>query len=55
VAEQVYLAAECDKISKELGYKTHGATYRKHTLMGGKVFDPAKPDEYARSFALSNL
>jgi nitrate/nitrite transport system substrate-binding protein len=55
VAEQVYLAAECDKISKELGYKTHGATYKKHTLMGGKVFDPAKPDEYARSFALSNL
>lgn len=55
VAEQAYLAAECDKISKELGYKTHGATYKNHTLMGGKVFDPAKADAYARSFALSNL
>src|SRR5499433_1563431 len=55
VAEQVYLAAECDKISKELGYKTHDQTYSKHTLMGGKVFDPSKPDEYVRSFAISNL
>ncbi len=55
VAEQVYLAAECDKISKELGYKTHGSTYEKHTLMGGKVFDPAKPEEYAKSFPISNL
>ena len=55
VAEQVYLAAECDKISKELGYKTHGATYKTHTLMGNKVFDPNKADAYARSFALSNL
>jgi nitrate/nitrite transport system substrate-binding protein len=55
VAEQVYLAAECDKISKELGYKTHGQTYSKYTLLGGKVFDPSKPDEYVRSFAISNL
>jgi nitrate/nitrite transport system substrate-binding protein len=55
VAEQVYLAAECDKISKELGYKTHGQTYSKYTLLGGKAFDPSKPDEYVRSFAISNL
>lgn len=55
VAEQVYLAAECDKISKELGYKTHGETYKNHTLMGGKVFDPDKADAYARSFKLNNL
>ncbi len=55
VAEQVYLAADCDKISKELGYKTHGQTYTKHTLMGGKVFDPAKPEQYVRSFKISNL
>jgi nitrate/nitrite transport system substrate-binding protein len=55
LAEQVYLAAECDKISKELGHKTHGETYKNHTLMGNKVFDPSKPDQYVRSFALSNL
>lgn len=55
VAEQVYLAAECDKISKELGYKTHGQTYKRHALMNGKVFDPGKPEQYARSFRISNL
>jgi nitrate/nitrite transport system substrate-binding protein len=55
VAEQVYLAAECDKISKQLGYKTHGQTYGKHALMGGKVFDSSKPEEYVRSFRISNL
>jgi nitrate/nitrite transport system substrate-binding protein len=55
VAERVYLAAECDKISKELGYKTHGQTYASHTLMNGKVFDPSKAEAYARSFPISNL
>lgn len=55
VAEQVYLASECDRISKEQGYDTHGSTYAKHTLMNGKVFDPAKPDEYLASFGINNL
>jgi len=55
VAEQVYLAAECDRISKEQGFDTHGNTYKKHTLMNGKVFDPARPDEYLSSFSISNI
>lgn len=55
VAEEVYLAAECDKLSKEQGYDTHGSTYMKHTLMGGKVFDPNKPEEYLASFSISNI
>ena len=55
VAEQVYLASECDRISKEQGYDTHGSTYAKHTLMNGKVFDPARPDEYLASFGINNL
>jgi nitrate/nitrite transport system substrate-binding protein len=54
VAEQVYLAAECDKISHELGYPGHERTYTTHTIMG-KVFDPEKADEYVRSFAITNL
>ncbi|HZS12050.1 MAG TPA: CmpA/NrtA family ABC transporter substrate-binding protein, partial [Nitrospirales bacterium] len=41
VAEQVYRAADCDKVAKELGYPTHTATSMKHTIMG-KVFDPDK-------------
>ena len=54
VAEEVYLAAECDKLIEELGYEPRKKTYKKHVIMG-KEFDPAKPEEYARSFAISNL
>ena len=55
VAEEVYLAAECDNIAKELGYETHGDTYAKHVLMGGKVFDPSKPEEYLKSFPIHSM
>ena len=55
VAERVYLASECGRISKEQGYETHGSTYAKHTLMNGKVFDPAKPDAYLASFDIHNM
>ena len=54
VAEQVYLAAECDQVMADLGYPTRGATSRKHVIMG-REFDPARADEYARSFPISNL
>lgn len=53
VAEQVYLAAECDKISRELGYPVHDNTYMTHTIMG-KVFDPEKPEAYVQSFAIQS-
>jgi len=55
VAEEVYLAAECDKIAKEMGYKTHDSTYSKHVFMGGKVFDSSKPEEYLKSFPIHNM
>lgn len=54
VAEQVYLAAECDKISRDLGYPGHERTYAHHTILG-KVFDPNHAAEYAKSFTISNL
>ena len=55
VAEEVYMANQCNELTKELGYKTRSYTYGKHVLMNGKVFDPSKPDEYVNSFAISNL
>ena len=55
VAEEVYLATDCAKITKELGYKARTYTYGKHELMNGKVFDPSKPEEYVKSFPISNL
>ncbi len=54
VAEQVYLAADCDRIAKELGYPTHKATMAKHTLMG-KVFDPEAPEAYVKSFKINSM
>lgn len=54
VAEQVFLAAECDKIARELGYPGHESTYTSHTILG-KVFDPRHAAAYASSFPISNL
>lgn len=52
IAEQVYLAADCGRLMRELGYPAPEATYAKHVIMG-KEFDPAQPDEYLRSFAIA--
>jgi nitrate/nitrite transport system substrate-binding protein len=54
VAEQVYLAAECDKIAKELGYPTHQATMTRHTIMG-RIFDPEQPEAYVKSFKIHSM
>ena len=39
VAEQVYLAADCGKLMKELGYTPPASSYKTHKIMG-KTFDP---------------
>ncbi|WP_455207459.1 CmpA/NrtA family ABC transporter substrate-binding protein [Kaarinaea lacus] len=52
ISEQVYLAADCGKLMKELGYEPPKTTYGNYTLMG-KEFDYTKPDEYAKSFAIT--
>jgi nitrate/nitrite transport system substrate-binding protein len=49
VAEQVYLAADCTKVMKELGY---AAPAPKSIKILGKPFDPAKPEQYVKSFAI---
>ena len=54
VAEQVYRAADCDKVSKGLGYPTHKATMIKHTIMG-REFDPTKPEAYVKSFPINSM
>ncbi len=52
IAEQVFLATECGDMMKENGYTPPTETYTKHTIMG-KEFDPTKPEEYLKSFAIS--
>jgi len=51
IAEEVYRAADCEAIMKELGYPCPSTTYTKHVIMG-KEFDPDKAEEYLSSFAI---
>lgn len=51
VAEQVYRAADCDRIAKELGYATHTSTMAKHVIMG-REFDPYQAEAYLNSFKI---
>ena len=52
IAEQVYLATDCGKLMKQLGYKAPTRTYQNYTIMG-KKFDYRKPNQYAKSFAIT--
>lgn len=52
IAEKVYVAADTAKVMKELGYEAPKKTYQNYTIMG-KEFDYTKPDEYAKSFAIT--
>ena len=54
LAEQVFLLADAKKQMKALGEKVPEGAYRKYKVMG-KEFDPARPEEYARSFAINKL
>jgi nitrate/nitrite transport system substrate-binding protein len=52
IAEKVFLITDARKHMKDLGMPfTPGPAYEKHTIMG-KTFDPAKPAEYLKSFAI---
>jgi nitrate/nitrite transport system substrate-binding protein len=51
VAEQVYLAGDCARIMRDLGYDAPEVSYKSHTIMG-KTFDPADPEGYVKSFAI---
>jgi nitrate/nitrite transport system substrate-binding protein len=54
IAEKVFLLTDARKHMKELGQTPPEGAYPKFTIMG-KVFDPAKPDDYVKSFAISKL
>lgn len=54
VAEQVYRAADCDRIAKELGYPTHASTMAKHMIMG-REFDPQQAEAYVKSFPIHGM
>jgi nitrate/nitrite transport system substrate-binding protein len=44
-----------EEAMKEIGYAHGGEDNKPETLFDGATFDPAKPEEYAKSFAVANL
>jgi nitrate/nitrite transport system substrate-binding protein len=52
VAEKVFLLTDAKKHMKSLGQPVPDGAYKKFKVMG-KEFDPAKPDDYLKSFAIS--
>ena len=55
VAEEVFLAAGCREAMRSLGQKAPDGNAVKHIFALGKtrVFDPDRPEDYLRSFAIS--
>lgn len=51
IAREVYLATDCEKVMKELGYAVPTSTNKNYFIMG-KEFDVTKPEEYINSFAI---
>jgi nitrate/nitrite transport system substrate-binding protein len=51
VAQEVYLATDTAKLMKEMGLTPPATTTKSFSVMG-KTFDPSKPDEYIKSFAI---
>jgi nitrate/nitrite transport system substrate-binding protein len=54
IAEKVFLLTDAKKRMKEIGQTPPEGAYPKFTIMG-KVFDPTKPDEYVKSFAINKI
>lgn len=52
VAEKVFLLTDAKKYMKELGQPVPEGAYKKFKVMG-KEFDPAKPEDYLKSFAIA--
>ncbi len=54
VAEEVYLATDAQKVMADMGIPAPTVTYAKYSIMG-KEFDPAQPEAYAKSFAITRV
>ena len=55
VAKQVLRPDLYEEAMKEAGYTHGGADTKPETLFDGITFDPAKPEEYAKGFAVNSL
>jgi len=55
IAKQVMRTDIYEEAMKEIGYAHGGANTASETLFDGITFDPAKPEEYAKSFAVNSM
>ncbi|HUQ68824.1 MAG TPA: CmpA/NrtA family ABC transporter substrate-binding protein [Planctomycetaceae bacterium] len=55
IVKKVLRADLYEEAMKEIGYAHGGPNNEPETLFDGVQFDPAKPEEYAASFAVKNL
>ncbi len=55
IVKQVFRPDLYESAMKEIGFAHSGADEKPETLFDGKTFDPAKPEEYAKSFAVHSL
>jgi len=51
VAKQVFLATDTTRLMKEVGLTPPATTTKSFAVMG-KTFDPGKPEDYIKSFAI---
>jgi nitrate/nitrite transport system substrate-binding protein len=51
IAQEVYLATDTARLMKDVGLTPPTATSKTFVVMG-KAFDPAKPEDYIKSFAI---
>ncbi len=54
VAKQVFLATDTAKLMKEVGLTPPTSNSKRFKVMG-KEFDPAKPEDYVKSFAIKRV
>lgn len=54
VAKQVYLATDTTRLMKEVGLTPPTTTTKSFSVMG-KTFDPSKPEDYIKSFAIKRV
>jgi nitrate/nitrite transport system substrate-binding protein len=55
IAKQVMRPDLYEEAMKEINYAHGGASNAPETLFDGITFDPAKPEEYAKSFPVNNV
>ena len=55
VAQQVMRPDLYEEAMREIGYQHGGPNHEPETLFDGVAFDPTKPEEYAKSFAVHSI